>query len=192
MKRLLFLCAFVPTLALSQVDCGSLPQIVGPQVVDTADIVLQAAQQEFTEIMKLDVKHAGKGNLSLQLNPAGDIEAVKFYYKNGNDVKVYVVTTEEFNQGKAIEYPAQNGTQSPLRLSVIRPPGLNPGKESFFNLEIITDFDPLNKRSHHIKLSREGNRWVVDALGTRAKQVVLHPGVGFLSWDGTFQKVEFK
>jgi hypothetical protein len=191
MKRLLFLCAFVPTLALSQVDCGSLLPIVGPQVVDTAEIVLQAAQQEFKEIMKLEVMYAGKGNLSLQLNPVGDVEAVKFYYKNGSDVKVYVVTTEEFNQGKAIEYPPQNGSLSPLRLSVIRPPGLNPGKESFFNLEIITDYDPLQKRSHRIKLSREGNKWVVESQGARAKQVVLHPGI-FFGWDGTFQKVEFK
>ncbi|MBY0517619.1 MAG: hypothetical protein K2P81_11955 [Bacteriovoracaceae bacterium] len=173
-------------------NCGNLPPIAGSSVNQLSEHVLNAASQSFTKILNLSVNHAGRGDLSILLNPAGEIEAVKFYYKDGDNIKSYVVTSEELNQGKAIEYSSKDGGPSPLRLEAIRPPGLNPGKGGPFNLEIATSLNPLKKRLHTVKLSKENGKWVVDALGVRAKEVILDPGISWLSWDGTFQKVEFK
>lgn len=192
MKKFYFLFVLAALPAYAQVNCQALPAIAPSAVEALAEPVLQAAQQSYTKLLDLKVNHGGKGDLSILLNPAGEIEAVKFYYKDEDGVKAYVVTSEEFNQGKAIQYQPKDGNVSPLKLSVVRPPGLNPGKGGTFNLTIATKLDPPYYREHMVKLSQDDGKWVVDALGVRTKEVILSPGVSFFSWDGTFQKVEFK
>lgn len=191
-KTICLLSLTLPFLAWGIEDCDP-PVTPAPQAVTSlASDVAKATNHLYTKLVDLKVRHAGSGDLSILLNPEGEVEAVKFFYKNGNEVKNLVVSTEDLNKGRAIQYPGRSGSVSPLKLDAVRPPGVNPGTGGVFNLQIATKLSPPAFVQYQIHLVREGKNWVVEYNGTRPKSVVLNPGISFLSWDGTFQKVEFQ
>ncbi|MFP5459820.1 MAG: hypothetical protein ACLGG7_13875 [Bacteriovoracia bacterium] len=178
--------------AFADEDCQNLPPIAGESVMALSRDVLQSSQQLYSKVVDLRVRLAGSGDLSVLLNDEGEVEAVRFNYRDKKDVKVLNITARELNQGLLLEYPAQNGAISPLKLSVVRPPGLNPSTGGTFKLEIATSLDPAKFTSYQIRLAKTGTAWGVSQGSSRVKEVVIHPGVSMLSWDGTFQKIEFK
>lgn len=188
----IFFLLTVPLISSAIEDCP-LPVSTMPPLVNTLmGDVAAVTGHLYTKVMDLKVRHAGSGDLSVLQNAQGEVEAVKFFYKNGNDVKNLVVTTDELNQGRAIQYPGQSGSVSPLKLEAVRPPGMNAETGGLFNLQIATKLSPPTFLQYQIRLNKEGRNWVVDYNGTRPKTVVLSPGISFLSWDGTFQRVEFQ
>ena len=63
------------------------------------------------------------------------------------------VTADELNQAKSLQSPGPDGAVSPLRLSVARPPGLNPGTGGTFNIDIATAIEPVTLKKLQIKVS---------------------------------------
>lgn len=192
MKYAFVFALFLSVQAFADEDCQSLPPIAGESVMALSRDVLQSSQQLYSKVVDLRVRLAGSGDLSVLLNDEGEVEAVRFNYRDKKDVKVLNITARELNQGLLLEYPAQNGAISPLKLSVVRPPGLDPSTGGTFKLEIATSLDPAKFTSYQIRLGKTGNAWGVSQGSSRVKEVVIHPGVSMLSWDGTFQKIEFK
>lgn len=178
--------------ALAQLPCDKSLTITNQKIEDLSQQVLQATQLSYAKVVDLKVKHAGKGDLSILLNEANEIVAVRFNYSDGKEVQMLNVTAAELNQGKALQYPGPDGAVSPLRLSVVRPPGLNPATGGTFNIEIATDIEPVKLKSYKLQLGKVGNKWNVGQGSARVKDVIIHPGISWASWDGTFQKIEFE
>lgn len=192
MKYALMFALLLSGTAMADDDCQFLPPIAGDGVTNLSRDVLQASQQLYSKVVDLRVRLAGSGDLSVLVNDEGEVEAVRFNYRDKKDVKVLNITARELNQGMLLEYPALNGAVSPLKLSVVRPPGLDPSTGGTFKLEIATSLDPAKFTSYQIKLGKSGNAWGVNQGSARVKEVIIHPGVSMFSWDGTFQKIEFK
>jgi hypothetical protein len=193
MKILYLMLCILSLKAFAQEICNSNLIIADEKIETLSKIAFKATQESYKKLVNISVKHAGNGDLSILVNESNEIVAVRFNYRDGDDVKILNVTAEELNSGKSLEYPGQDGAVSPLRLSVARPPGLIPGSGATFNLDIATDLDPLKLQNYQLKLTKSGNSWSV-AHGNKAQvnDVVIHPGISWASWNGTFKKIEFK
>ncbi len=154
--------------------------------------VLAATDKLFTRVVSMKIRMAGSGDISILLNDAGEVEAVRINYQDGKDVRVLTVTAEELNRGQLLQLAGQEGKASPLRLSVKRPPGLNPATGGEFNLEIATDLAPLKLANYPVRLAKSGDAWVLNSAEGRVREVVIHPSVGLTGWRGTFTRVELK
>jgi hypothetical protein len=178
--------------ALAQLPCDKSLTITNQKIEDLSQQVLQATQLSYAKVVDLKVKHAGTGDLSILVNEENEVVAVRFNYRDGKDVKMINVTADELNQGKSLQYPGPDGAVSPLRLSVVRPPGLNPGTGGTFNIDIATAIEPVTLKNYKLKLAKTGNLWSVGQGNTRVKDVIIHPGISWASWDGTFKKIDFQ
>lgn len=192
MRILYFLGLLISLPSLAQIPCDKSLTITNEKIETLSQQVLQATQESYAKVVDLKVKHAGKGDLSILLNEANEIVAVRFNYSDGKEVQMLNVTAAELNQGKALQYPGPDGAVSPLRLSVVRPPGLNPATGGTFNIDIATDIEPVKLKSYKLQLGKVGNKWNVGQGSARVKDVIIHPGISWASWDGTFQKIEFE
>lgn len=191
MRIICCLCLLFSWASYAQLPCDQSLTVTNEKIENLSQQVLQATQESYAKVVDLKVKHAGKGDLSILVNDANEVVAVRFNYSDGKEVKMLNVTATELNQGKALQYPGADGAVSPLRLSVVRPPGLNPATGGTFNIDIATDIDPVKLKSYQLKLTLTGNKWSVGQGSARVKDVIIHPGISWASWDGTFQKIEF-
>ena len=192
MRIITFLGLLISLPSLAQIPCDRSLTISNEKIEALSQQVLQATQESYAKVVALKVKHAGSGDLSILLNEDNEVVAVRFNYSDGKDVQVLNVTAAELNQGKALQYPGPDGAVSPLRLSVVRPPGLNPTTGGTFNIDIATDIEPVKLKSYKLQLGKTGNTWTVGQGNARVKDVIIHPGISWASWDGTFQKIEFE
>lgn len=147
---------------------------------------------KFTKVADLKVNHAGSGNLSILVDEAGSVLAVKFHYVDGKDKKDFTVSIDDFNKGKGIDYPALKNKVSPLKLSAVRPPGIDPKTGGEFNLIIGTSIEPAVYKNSIIKLSKKNGEWKISTGQKNIKKVTLSPGISWASWNGTFTEAKFE
>jgi hypothetical protein len=147
---------------------------------------------QFTKVADLKVNHAGSGDLSILVDEGGNLLAVKFLYEDGKDKKDFTVSIDDFNKGKGIDYPALKNNVSPLKLSAVRPPGINAKTGGDFNLIIGTSTEPAVYKSSSIKLSKKNGEWAISTGKKNIKKVTLSPGLSWAAWNGTFTEAKFE
>jgi hypothetical protein len=147
---------------------------------------------KFLKVADLKVNRAGSGDLSILVDEAGKVLAVKFHYVDGKDKKDFTVSIDDFNKGKGINYPALKNNVSPLKLSAVRPPGIDPKTGGEFNLIIGTSVEPAVYQSSSIKLTKKDGEWQISSSQKNIKKVTLSPGISWAAWDGTFQEAKFE
>ena len=146
----------------------------------------------FLKLADLKVNHAGSGNLSVMQDELGHAIAVKFHYEDGNDKKDIIVSVDDFNKGKGMTYPPHKNNVSPLKLSAIIPPGINPEKGGEFNLMLGTSVDPATYQNNSVHLTKQSGQWQLTTNGQNISKVTLSPGISWASWDGSFEAVKFE
>ena len=198
-KSFLFIFAFLFSTQIFAEDCIHCTptqneiKAPGAGVERLASLVEKSLKTYYVKVAELKVNHAGAGDLSVMVDEAGNVLAVKFYYKNGKDEKNFTVSVEDFNKGKGIEYPAlKAGVVSPLRLTAVNPPGINGANGGNFKLTIATSLDPVKTQDSIVSLKKSNGKWLTETNNKEMKKVTLSPGISWMAWDGTFEEVAFE
>ncbi len=155
---------------------------------------LSVTEQMFKNVLKFNVKMAGEGNISVLVNDKGQLEALRLNYSHKDDKKSFVLDRTKLDRAERISLPGRPGEddQPPLQFYPVKPPGLDFVKGGVFKIAIITEQDPPRTEEYEVTLRKSGPDWILDQNNRKVTSMTLHPGVSFLSWKGTFNRIEFR
>ncbi len=192
MKFFLFVL-FLSLPALAQENCD--PQTLAMNSLDSfAQQNLAAANMLFKNVLKFNVKMAGDGNISVLLDERGNLEAIRLNYNHNNEKKFFILDREKLESADRISLPGRPGEndQPPLQFYPVKPPGLDFVKGGAFKIAITTEQSPPRVEEYVVTLRKSGSDWIIDQRDRQVKEMTLHPGLSFLSWKGTFNKIDFR
>jgi len=188
---LLMLVSF--PLFAQELDCD--PDVIGGEVISTlAQQNLDVTEKIFKNVLNFNVKMAGEGNISVLTNDKGELEAIRLNYAHKNDKKSFVLDRTKLDRAERISLPGRPGEDDfpPLQFYPVKPPGLDFARGGAFKISIITEQNPKKTEEYVVNLRKSGPDWMLDYNNRRVNDMTLHPGVSFLSWKGTFNRIEFK
>ncbi len=143
----------------------------------------------YKDITKFKVELDGEGKLSV-FYENGEPKILKFTYRNKNGLTVIQRTFDEIEQGKKIAY--ENDKKPGESIIFEKGSSFKTNNSFNFKLSIRTSIKPVKYESYPIELKGNEQSPLVIANRKQCKVIALSPGVSFLSWDGTFKKVDFK
>jgi hypothetical protein len=188
-----FLWLFLVTPLWAQENCDPVPLV--PVAISTlAQQNLAVTEQMFRNVLRFNVKMAGDGNISVLLNPQGNLEAIRLNYTNNDDKKSFVLDRAKLDRAERISLPGRpdEDDRPPLQFYPLKPPGLDFQRGGVFKVAIMTSQDPPRTEEYEVTLRKSGSDWIIDQNNRRIHTMTLHPGVSFLSWKGTFDRIEFR
>lgn len=141
----------------------------------------------FTDVATLKVNHDAEGKLSVYFEK-GEPKILKFTYNN-NSV-VITKTFEELEKGEEIVY--QNKDHPGKAIILKKGEKFKNGDKYSFNLLLRSKKKPEEHKTYPIEFDANATSPKVSYKDSQFKQIVISPGVSFLSWNGTFTGVDFK
>ncbi|WPU64147.1 hypothetical protein [Peredibacter starrii] len=172
-------------LALDPTDCQTEP---GP-VSQFIDAYKKVENGMYKNIFDMKVNMDGDGKIAVYYEK-GEPKILKLSYKNKNGEVTKTITFEELAQGKELIYENKDIPGKAIVLSRGEP--FNDGDDFKFKLGYRSSVKPDKLSNVNLNFDSTYVSPKVAANGKEFKKMVLSPGVSFLSWDGTFKKVEFQ
>jgi hypothetical protein len=163
-----------------------LPENLKTFIKDNAKVV----DAIHNDVATFKVEHDGEGKLSV-FYENGEPKILKFTYKNKKGTVVIQKTFEELENGSKLIYENQDKPGPAIILE--KGAKFKNGDGYSFKLTTRTKMKPASYTSYPIELRGDDKNPQLLVNKRQCKNVILSPGVSFtLSWDGTFEKVDFK
>lgn len=141
----------------------------------------------YKDIATFKVNHDGDGKLSVYYEK-GVPKIIKFAYKN-NSV-VITKTFEELEKGAEIVY--ENKDHPGRAIILKKGEHFKSGDKYSFSLMLRSRVKPEEHKLFPIEFDSNPAAPKVYYKNTPFKQIVISPGVKFLSWNGTFSGADFR
>lgn len=149
-----------------------------------------ASEGLYKDVASLKVNHDGEGKLSI-FYENGVPKLLKMTYTNGKGAtSIGQKSFEELAAGKPLNYENKDKPGNAIILEK-GPTFINGSKYSLV-LKIRSKLDPVQYTSYPIEFESDMAAPKLSAKGKNFKNIIISPGVSWLSWDGTFTKVDFK
>lgn len=149
-----------------------------------------ASEGLYRDVSGLEVKHDGKGKLSIFFEN-GVPKLLKMTYTNGNGkTTVGVKSFEDLENNKPLTYENKDKPGSAIILE--RAHSFREGSKYNLVLKLRSSLNPEKFTSYPIEFDSDMSAPKLSANGMEFKTMVIHPGISWMSWDGTFKKVDFK
>lgn len=185
LRLVFFLFISLPVLA-EQDNCEQeVIPLPGDELVETMEAV---ADHLYKDISKLKVNHDGEGKLSV-FYENGRPMLLKLYYKNEKGTMLKEISFADLEKGETLIF--ENSDKPGKALVFRRGDNFQKGNNYSFKLSVRTSIDPDKYRSYDVTFHSDEKKPEVSASQKKFKEIVVSPGISWLSWDGTFQKVEF-
>jgi hypothetical protein len=173
-------------LSASEIDCESPAILVpGSQVLKTMKTI---SDNLYKDIATMKVNMDGEGKLSV-FYEKGEPKLLKLTYTNSKGTVIIQKTFEELSKGVPLIY--ENKDKPGKAIILEKSDSFKNDKKFSFRLKVRTSYDPEKHSSFPIDFEADINTSKVSSNQKQFKNIILSPGVSFLSWDGTFKKVEF-
>ncbi|WP_408097162.1 hypothetical protein ACJVC5_19185 [Peredibacter sp. HCB2-198] len=143
----------------------------------------------YKNIFDMKVNMDGEGKIAVYYEK-GEPKILKLSYKNKGGEVTKTITFEELAQGKELIYENKDIPGKAIVLSKGEP--FNSGDDFKFKLGYRSAVRPDKLSNVNLSFDSTYASPKVAANGKEFRKMVLSPGVSFLSWDGTFKKVEFQ
>ena len=190
-----FLWLFLMAPVWAQENCNPAPS-VNETITNLAYQNLAVTEQLFQNVLRFNVNMAGNGNISVLLNPQGELEAIRLNYANGDEKQSFVLDRAKLDRAERISLPGRPGENDrpPLQFYPVKPPGLDFQRGGVFKVAIITSQDPARTQEYEVTLRKSGADWILDHNNRRVRTMTLNPDVSILSmsWKGTFNSIKFR
>lgn len=177
----------VGAFALEPWDCQNETE-VGP-VTQFIDSYKKVENGMYKNIFDMKVNMDGEGKISVYYEK-GEPKILKLSYNNKKGEVTKTITFEELAQGKELIYENKDIPGKAIVLSKGEP--FNSGDDFKFKMGYRSGVKPDKLSNVNLSFDSTYASPKVAANGKEFKKMVLSPGVSFLSWDGTFKKVEFQ
>jgi hypothetical protein len=133
------------------------------------------------------VNHDGDGKISVYYEK-GVPKILKFSYQNGS--VVITKTFEELEKGEEIVYQNKD---HPGKAIILKKSGNFKQDNNYnFNLMLRSKVKPEEHKTYPIEFNSTATAPKIYYKNSQFKQIIISPGISFLSWNGTFTGVNFK
>lgn len=169
-----------------QEDCDkdAIP-LPGRELLETMDAVSQGL---YKDISKLKVNHDGEGKLSV-FYENGRPMLLKLYYKNKKGTMVKEISFADLERGKPLIF--ENAEKPGKALIFEKAPVFQNDNTYNFKLSVRISLNPDKYKSYNVAFHSDEKNPAVLTNNKKFKDIIVSPGISWLSWDGTFEKVDF-
>lgn len=160
-----------------------------PQVEELLNSLKKTSECLYKDIASLKVNMDGEGKLSV-FYEKGVPKILKLTYTNKSGTTIKQITFDDLEKGKPLVY--ENTAKKGKAIVFEKSENFRQDKKFKFTLKVRSSVGPEKHNSYPLEFDSDENNPKVSSSGNSFSKMVLSPGVSFLSWDGTFKKVEFQ
>jgi hypothetical protein len=166
-------------------DCPPVTEVPARELIQTLSSV---TDNLFRDIISLKVNLDGQGKIEVFL-VKGEPKILRMNYSNGKGQFVEQVSFDDLAKGIPLSY--ENKDKKGKAIVLERSESFKNGKTYHFKLLIRTGVNPDEYSSFPLELDASSSNPKVSVKDKNVTRITLTPRVSFLSWDGTFKKVDF-
>jgi hypothetical protein len=160
-----------------------------PAVEDLLNTLKKSSECLYKDIATLKVNMDGEGKLSV-FYEKGVPKLLKLTYTNKSGTTIKQITFDDLAKGKQLIY--ENPSKKGKAIVFEKADSFKQDKKYKFNLNVRSSVDPEKHATYPLEFDSDESNPKVSSSGNLFGKMVLSPGISFLSWDGTFKKVEFQ